>query len=59
MLRDPPPSDWILAGAASILFVPGSHGTIEDARDVWDDEEHFNGFGFATPDWNPILENPG
>lgn len=57
-LRERPPADWLLAGAASILFVPGSHGTIEDARDVWDDEDHFNGFGYSTPSYNPIIENP-
>jgi len=58
VLRERPPADWLLAGAASILFVPGSHGTIEDARDVWDDEEHFLGFGYATPNYNVIIQNP-
>lgn len=59
VLREKPPADWLLAGGSSILFVPGAHGTIEDARDVWDDEEHFLGFGYAVPDWNPLIENPG
>ncbi len=59
VLRERPPASWVLAGTTSILFVPGSHGTIEDARDVWNDEEHFLGFGYAVPDWNPIIENPG
>jgi len=58
VLRARPPADWVLAGSNSILFVPGSHGTIEDARDVWDDEEHFLGLGYAAPDYNPIIENP-
>ena len=57
VLRERPPNDWLLAGTSSILFVPGTHGTVEDARDVWDDEEHFNGWGYATPDYNVILEN--
>lgn len=55
VLRETPPSDWLLAGATSILFVPGTHGTIEDARAVWDDEEHFLGFGYSTPNYNTIL----
>lgn len=59
VLRERPPADWVLAGTTSILFVPGAHGTIEDARDVWDDEEHFLGFGYACPSYNPIIENPG
>lgn len=58
VLRERPPADWLLAGATSILFVPGTHGTVEDARDVWDDEDNFNGWGYATPDYNTILENP-
>lgn len=58
VLRAKPPADWLLAGTASILFIPGTHGTIEDARDVWDDEEHFLGFGYACPDWNVLMENP-
>lgn len=58
VLRKRPPSDWLLAGANSILFVPGSHGTIEDARDVWDDEENFLGLGYAMQSYNPIIENP-
>jgi hypothetical protein len=56
VLRERPPADWLLAGAASILFVPGSHGTIEDARDVWDDEEHFLGWGYSTPSYNTIIQ---
>jgi hypothetical protein len=59
VLRERPPASWLLAGAASILFVPGSHGTIEDARDVWDDEEHFLGYGYATPSYNPIINVKG
>lgn len=58
VLRQRPPADWILAGATSILFVPGSHGTIEDARDVWDDEEHFLGYGYSSPSYNTLISNP-
>jgi hypothetical protein len=58
VLRERPPGDWLLAGAASILFVPGTHGTIEDARAVWDDEEHFLGYGYASLNYNPIIQNP-
>ena len=58
VLREAPPLDWVLAGSTSIKFVPGSHGTIEDARDVWDDEEHFLGWGYGSPNYNPIIENP-
>ena len=58
VLRERPPASWILAGTQSVLFVPGSHGTIEDARDVWDDEEHFLGWGYACQNYNPIIENP-
>lgn len=58
VLREKPPASWILAGTNSVLFVPGSHGTIEDARDVWDDEENFLGWGYAVPNYNAIIENP-
>jgi hypothetical protein len=57
VLRKRPPADWVLAGATSILFVPGTHRTIEDARDVWDDEEHFLGLGYAMLHYNPLFEN--
>jgi hypothetical protein len=56
VLRDRPPANWVLAGASSILFVPGTHGTIEDARDVWDDEEHFLGLGYGMLGYNPLYE---
>lgn len=59
VLRESPPADWLLAGATSILFVPGSHGTVEDARAVWDDEEHFLGYGYATPNYNTLISSPG
>lgn len=64
VLRRRPPDSWLLAGASSILFVPGCHKTIEDCRGVWDNEEGqageggFGGFGFAMLSYNPIIENP-
>lgn len=58
VLRESPPQDWVLAGSNSVLFVPGTHGTIEDARDVWDNEEHFLGLAYASPFYNPIIESP-
>jgi hypothetical protein len=58
VLRQRPPADWVLAGGGSILFVPGTHCTIEDSRDVWDDEEHFLGLGYAMLNYNALYENP-
>lgn len=63
-LRRRPPDTWLLQGVASIRFVPGCHKTIEDCRDVWDNEQGtagqggFGGFGFAMLSYNPIYENP-
>lgn len=64
ILRDVPPADWLLAGATSIRFVPGCHKTIEDCRDVWDNEQGvsgsvgggFNGIGYAMVPYNPLFE---
>lgn len=58
VLRERPPASWVLAGSTSILFVPGTHGTIEDARDAWDDEENFLGYGYSTPSYNTLIANP-
>lgn len=64
VLRRRPPDSWLLAGPTSITFVPGCHKTIEDCRDVWDNEEGylgqggFGGFGYAMPPYNPLFENP-
>ena len=58
VMRQRPPADWVMAGGSSILFVPGTHCTIEDSRDVWDDEEHFLGLAYAMLNYNPIFENP-
>lgn len=58
VLRRRPPSDWLMAGVGSIKFVPGCHKTIQDCRDVWDNEENFNGLGYAMLPYNPLFENP-
>lgn len=65
VLRRRPPDSWLLAGSASITFVPGCHKTIEDCRDVWDNEQGnvvtgggFGGFGYAMLPYNPLFENP-
>lgn len=58
VLRRRPPDSWLLAGAGSINFVPGCHKTIQDCREVWDNEQHFAGYGFAMLPYNPLFENP-
>jgi hypothetical protein len=66
VLRRRPPNSWLLAGPTSIKFVPGCHKTIQDCRDVWDNEEGqgptigggFAGYGYAMLPYNPLFENP-
>jgi hypothetical protein len=64
VLRRRPPNTWLLAGGNSIKFVPGCHKTIEDCRDVWDNEQGqagsggFAGFGYAMLPYNPMYESP-
>lgn len=64
VLRRRPPDSWLLAGVSSILFVPGCHKTIEDCRNVWDNEQGqagsggFGGFGYAMLPYNPLFQNP-
>lgn len=63
ILRDVPPSSWLLAGASSIKFVPGCHKTVEDCGDTWDNVEGgaggggFNGFGYAMLPYNPLYQD--
>lgn len=52
------PDDWILAGASSVLFVPGCDKTIETCRARYNNEQHFMGMGYAIPAYNPIFESP-
>ncbi len=64
VLRRRPPDSWLLAGLTSIRFVPGCHKTIEDCRNVWDNEQGqggeggFGGFGYAMLPYNPLYQNP-
>jgi hypothetical protein len=58
ILRRRPPNDWLLAGPGSIKFVPGCHKSVEDCRDVWDNEGNFKGLGYAMLPYNPLFENP-
>jgi hypothetical protein len=58
VLRRRPPNDWLLAGSTSILVVPGCHKTIEDCREVWDNEEAAGHFGYAMLAYNPQFESP-
>jgi len=58
VLRRRPPNSWLLAGASSIRFIPGCHKSIEDCRDVWDNEENFAGLGYGMLPYNPLFENP-
>jgi hypothetical protein len=56
VLRRRPPTDWLLAGATSIKFVPGCPKTIEGCREQWDNEENFMGLGYGMLDYNPMYE---
>lgn len=64
VLRRRPPDSWLLAGSNSVLFVPGCHKTVEDCRNVWDNEEGqggeggFAGFGYSMLPYNPLFQNP-
>lgn len=64
VLRRRPPNSWLLAGTGSIKFVPGCHKTIEDCRDVWDNEQGQSGsggflaLGYAMLPYNPMFQNP-
>jgi hypothetical protein len=57
-MANPVPSDWILAGAASIRFVPGCDKTVETCRARWNAEEFFLGLGYAIPAHQPNFETP-
>lgn len=53
------PDDWILAGASSILAVPGCDKTVETCRSRYNAEEFFMGLGFAIPAYQPNFQDPG
>mgnify|MGYP001560157274 CR=1 FL=1 len=52
-LREMVPTSWI--GQPATLF-RGCDRQISTCRDVYDNEENFSGFGFAMPDYNPLLQ---
>lgn len=66
VLRRRPPDSWLGGGPSAIRFVPGCHKTIQDCREVWDNEDGqgpttgggFAGYGFAMLPYNPMYENP-
>lgn len=55
------PPEWV---GQTVIAAPGCHQTIEDCRDVWDNEEGtsgrggFGGFGYGMQDYNPLYEDP-
>ena len=57
-----PPIEWresALIGTASCIVRPGCDLLYTTCRDIWENEERFNGLGYSTPAYNPIIENPG
>jgi len=48
-----PPSRWI---NADVTATPGCDKRIATCRDVWDNEEHFGGLGYAMPARNPLFQ---
>lgn len=53
LLRDFAPDAWV---GESITLTPGCDGNASTCTTVWDNIEHFNGFGFAMPTRNPVFE---
>lgn len=50
-----PPATW---SGEQVVLVPGCDKTIEICRTRWANEEHFGGFGYAIPPYNPLVESP-
>ena len=50
------PDDWIGTSGNAIKFVPGCNKTIEECRTTYNNEQHFGGFGFAIPAYQPNIE---
>lgn len=60
-LAEIPPVEWedaIALGGASCTVYPGCDLLYSTCLDVWNNTDQFNGIGAATPDYNPIFENP-
>lgn len=49
------PPEWV---GQTVRAVPGCHKTIEDCREVWDNEEAAGHFGYGMQDYNPLFESP-
>jgi hypothetical protein len=49
-----PPAEWL---GKSVLATSGCDKSVETCRDRYDNEEHFNGPGFAMPGYLPIFES--
>lgn len=50
-----PPADWL---TQLVTVTPGCDKTIETCRARWNNEEHFGGFGYAIPNYQPLYETP-
>lgn len=53
-MTKPPPQEWI---GNAVTLVAGCDKTIETCRDIHDNEERFNGLGFAMLPYNPNYES--
>jgi len=49
-----PPAEWL---GETVTVTPGCEKTITACRDKWDNEEHFMGFGYAVPNYDPNIES--
>lgn len=49
-----PPASWV---GKSVLVTSGCDKSVETCRSRYDNEEHFNGPGFAMPGYLPIFES--
>lgn len=49
-----PPASWLLA---TVLIASGCDKSIETCRSRYENEDHFNGPGYAIPAYNPWIED--
>jgi hypothetical protein len=54
-LERKPPAAWV---GQTVTVVPGCDKSIETCRARWDNEERFQGCGYAIPDYHPHFESP-
>ncbi len=52
-MTKPPPQEWV---GEAVTLVAGCDKTIETCRDIHDNEDRFNGMGFAMLAYNPNYE---